>query len=342
MPIAFGPKTRLAHALLRSARPAGAARFSTSAVARSVPASQSPVKPENQKRTGVLPPYGPVGVAAALDATPSTPPKETLFTHEFSLADRVALVSGANRGLGLEMSMAFLEGGARAVYCLDMPAQPGEEWQKVKEYVGRMGGKGRLEYISADVRDQEAIWKIGETVGDKEGRMDVCVAAAGVLKSHTDCLEYPAKQFQDVMDVNVNGVLFTAQAAGRQMARFGNGGSIILIASMSGSITNRDNAWVSYNTSKSAVLQMARSMACELGPKRIRVNTLSPGHIYTHMTAAHLDTQPHLLDKWANLNPMGRIGRPDELRGVVAWLASDASTFCTGSDIIVDGGHRAW
>lgn len=109
---------------------------------------------------------------------------------------------------------------------------------------------------------------------------------------------------------------------------------------------------MSYNSSKSAVLQMARSMACELGPKRIRVNTLSPGHIYTKcvclvmiaqgfsrltpghgsMTAAYLDTQPHLLGKWASLNPMGRIGRPDELRGVVTWLASDASTFCTGSE----------
>lgn len=144
------------------------------------------------------------------------------------------------------------------------------------------------------------------------------------------------------MDVNTNGVLYTAQAAGQQMVRFGNRGSIILIASMSGSITNRDHAWVSYNTSKSAVLQMARSMACELGKKDIRVNSLSPGHIYTSMTAAYLDKQPHLLDKWSDLNPMGRIGRTDELRGVIAWLASDASSFCTGSDIIVSGGHHSW
>ncbi|KAI0362700.1 sorbose reductase sou1 [Trametes cingulata] len=301
----------------------------------------------NWKMTGDIPPYGPVGVAKALQASPSTPAKPTLFSHEFSLADRVALVSGANRGLGLEIALALVEAGARAVYCVDLPKQPGEEWTKVRDYAARMEGLpsadgGRLEYISGDVRDQQGMWRIGETIGEREGRMDVCVAAAGVLKSHTDCLEYPAKQFQEVMDINCNGVLFTAQAAGRQMARFGNGGSIVLIASMSGSITNKDHAWVSYNTSKSAVVQMGRSMACELGPKRIRVNTLSPGHIYTSMTAAYLDTQPHLLDKWAGLNPLGRIGRPDELRGVVAWLASDASTFCTGSDILVSGGHHAW
>ncbi|EIW60601.1 sorbose reductase sou1 [Trametes versicolor FP-101664 SS1] len=297
------------------------------------------------KKSGTLPSYGPVGVAKALEASPGTAAKPTLFANEFSLADRVALVSGANRGLGLEMALALVESGARAVYCVDLPAQPGAEWTAVRDYAARLEGlpsDGRLEYISADVRDQAAMWKVGETVGEREGRMDVCVAAAGVLKTHTDCLQYPAKQFQDVLDVNVNGVLFTAQAAGRQMSRFGNGGSIILIASMSGSITNKDHAWVSYNTSKSAVIQMGRSMACELGPKGIRVNTLSPGHIYTNMTAAYLDTQPHLLDKWASLNPLGRLGRPDELRGVVAWLASDASTFCTGSDILVSGGHHAW
>ncbi|KAF7797460.1 hypothetical protein EIP86_008657 [Pleurotus ostreatoroseus] len=87
---------------------------------------------------------------------------------------------------------------------------------------------------------------------------------------------------------------------------------------------------------------MARSMACELGKERIRVNTLSPGYIYTKLTGAFVDKQPGLIDKWISQNPQGRIGRPDELRGVITWLASDASTYCTGSDIIVDGGHRAW
>ncbi|KAN0141324.1 hypothetical protein V8E53_001080 [Lactarius tabidus] len=288
-------------------------------------------------------PLGKIGVAAALAAATGEGAVKPTLWNEFALRDRVALVSGANRGLGLEMALALVEAGARVVYCVDLHKQPGDEWAQVAEYVRRMETvKGRLEYVCADVTDQKAMWKVGEEIGEREGRMDVCVAAAGILKTHTDCLEYPANQFEEVIRVNTNGVLYTAQAAGRQMSRFGNGGSIILIASMSGSITNKDHAWVSYNTSKSAVLQMARSMACELGPKRIRVNTLSPGHIYTSMTAAYLDTQPHLLEKWSKLNPLGRIGRPDELRGVITWLASDASTFCTGSDILVSGGHHAW
>ncbi|KAF8270343.1 hypothetical protein EI94DRAFT_1723002 [Lactarius quietus] len=308
--------------------------LSSSVIAQQGGSKGKPSPPPSQAQSQS--PLRKIGVAAAL-AGGDGAAKPTLW-DEFALHDRVALVSGANRGLGLEMALALVEAGARAVYCVDLPKRPGDEWTKVAEYVRRMAAdseavKGRLEYVCADVRDQKAMWKVGEEIGKREGRMDVCVAAAGILKMHTDCLEYPADQFNEVISVNTNGVFYTAQAAGRQMARFGNGGSIILIASMSGSITNKDHAWVSYNTSKSAVLQMDGG---------IRVNTLSPGHIYTSMTAAYLDTQPHLLEKWSKLNPLGRIGRPDELRGVVTWLASDASTFCTGSDILVSGGHHAW
>ncbi|EIW85260.1 NAD(P)-binding protein [Coniophora puteana RWD-64-598 SS2] len=288
-------------------------------------------------------PIAPLGIEAAIEAEkdPNFKPTPKIF-DEFALNDRVAVVSGGNRGLGLEMGLALAEAGARAVYCLDLAKEASEEFQACKDYVAKLGNGSRLEYVSADVRDQKSMWEKVEKIADKEGRMDIGVAAAGILKNHTDCLTYPAEQFQEVMDVNTNGVLYTAQAIGRQIERFGNAGSLVLVASMSGSITNRDHAWVSYNTSKSAVLQMARSMACELGPKNIRVNTLSPGHIYTTMTAAYLDKQPHLREKWSSSNPLGRLGRPNELRGVVTWLASDASSFCTGSDILVSGGHHAW
>jgi len=288
-------------------------------------------------------PLAPIGVKAALQASndSSIIPKPKIF-DEFALTDRVGIVSGGNRGLGLEMALALCEAGARAIYCFDLPDDPSVEWTKTHEYVKRMQNGSRLEYVSCDVRLQQVVWRKANEIAEKEKRMDICVAAAGILDSHTDCLTYLAEPFKAVMDVNTNGVFYTAQAAGQQMLHFGNGGSIILIASMSGSITNKDHAWVSYNTSKSAVLQMARSMACELGTKNIRVNSLSPGHIYTSMTAAFIDTQPQLLEKWSSSNPMGRLGRSDELRGVVTWLASDASSFCTGSDIIVSGGHHSW
>ena len=185
-------------------------------------------------------PLAPIGVNAAIQAAndPSYKPKPKIF-DEFALTDRVGIVSGGNRGLGLEMALALCEAGARAIYCFDLPTTPSEEWTKAKDYVERLQNGSRLEYVSADVRKQKTMWEKVEEIGDREGRMDVCVAAAGILKTDTDCLTYPAKQFQDVLDVNTNGVLYTAQAAGQQMRRYENGGSIILIASMSGSITNK-------------------------------------------------------------------------------------------------------
>lgn len=309
----------------------GSASFSTSSLLRGSYPVQS------------VSPLAPIGVNAAIQAAtdPSVSARPKIF-NEFTLSDRVAIVSGGNRGLGLEMAMALCEAGARAVYCLDLPKESCAEWQAARDFIARMDHGSRLEYVSCDVTDQKRVWAVVEEIGDKEKRVDICVAAAGILMNHIDCLEYPEDEFRKVMDVNTNGVLFTAQAAGRQMRRFGIPGSIILVASMSGSLTNRGHSWVSYNTSKSACLQMARSMACELGKEGIRVNSLSPGHIFTALTMQYLDKHPTLLDKWSNLNPMGRIGRPDELRGVITWLASDASTFCTGSDILVDGGHHAW
>ncbi|KAF9269184.1 NAD(P)-binding protein [Marasmius fiardii PR-910] len=281
------------------------------------------------------------GVAAVL-ANSATSSIYSLF----ALTGRVALVTGGERGIGLEIALAFAEAGA-VVYCLDKPTEPGEDWLKVKRHLEQLAPlegskKPSLHYVHGDVTNQQAMWKIVDDIVAKEGRIDVCFANAGILQGY-NCLEYPAEEFQKVvMDVNVNGVLFTAQAVGRHMERLGTPGSIIMTASMSGTITNPRQSWVAYNTSKSAVLQMARSMACELAPKGIRVNTLSPGYILTNMTQAFLDTRPELWTDWKGQNPSGRIGRPDELRGAALWLASDASTFCTGSDIRVDGGQTAW
>lgn len=253
--------------------------------------------------------HAPIGVTAALEfaSNIATQRPHAKIFQEFSLADRVAVVSGGNRGLGLEMALALAEAGARAVYCLDLPPKPSEEFMAVQAFASRMerpllsskASPARVEYVSLDVTSQLAVLRAFETIGASEGRVDACIAAAGILKPEKSCLEYDEEEFREVLDANTCGVLFTAQAAGREMVRYGTGGSIILIASMSGSITNKvilsnrapgeeeklmdaqDHAWVSYNTSKSAVLQMARSMACELAPQGIRVNSLSPGHIYT-------------------------------------------------------------
>ncbi|KAJ6513635.1 hypothetical protein C8R47DRAFT_1091497, partial [Mycena vitilis] len=262
----------------------------------------------------------------------------------FSLANRVAFVTGAHRGIGLELALAMAELGA-IVYCLDLANEPNDDWLKVQKYATQMpdlgNGKGRLEYMCGDVRNQEGMWKAAESIAEREGRLDICIANAGISQSF-GCLDYPADEFKKILDINLCGVLWSAQAAGRQMERLGIPGSIILMASMNGSVANQGLPLTGYNSSKSGVLQMCRSMACELAPKGIRLDTVAKAYLNDSMTGEALQQDSSFKAQLSAQNPMGRFGKPDELRGVALWLASDASSFCTGSDIKVDGGQCAW
>lgn len=285
----------------------------------------------------------PQGVAAILANRQNPPPRTALSL--FSQTGRVALVTGAIRGIGLEIALALAEVGA-TVYCLDLALKPSNDWLEIQKYLSTLpeidGNKnGRLEYICGDVTDQPGMWKVVEDIVKKEGRIDVCVANASILAQRS-CLEYPAEEFQKVLNVNLNGALYTAQAAGREMSRLGIRGSIILIASMNGSIANKNRPWIAYNTSKSGVLQLARSMASELGSKGIRVNSVSPGFIYSDLNKEMFAKAPERASELASYNPLNRLGTTDELRGVVLWLAGEGSTFCTGSNVVVDGGHCSW
>ena len=225
---------------------------------------------------------------------------------------------------------------------IDLPEEPCEEFKKVAEHCHKLDRQ--IEYISGDVTNVEEMNEAMPFILDHSGTnsLDICVACAGVMQTHP-ALDYPIEEFRKVLEVNTIGVFITAQAAARVMYKQENvGGSIILIGSMSGTVVNRDQQWVAYNTSKAAVLQMGRNLAAEWGPKGIRVNTVSPGYIRTNLVADQLDSDPDMLRRWSDANPLGRIGHPHELRGVVVWLASHASSFCNGADIIVTGGHTIW
>jgi NAD(P)-dependent dehydrogenase (short-subunit alcohol dehydrogenase family) len=144
------------------------------------------------------------------------------------------------------------------------------------------------------------------------------------------------------MDVNVNGCFYTVQAVARHMLKQPNGGSIITLSSISASIVNRPQYQVVYNTSKAAVGMMTKCLAAEWATRKIRVNAISPGYMMTDMVKKYIDHNKELGEEWVSHTPMKRIGDPKELRGAVVFLASDAASYMTGSEVVVDGGYLVY
>ncbi|KAL8920877.1 MAG: hypothetical protein Q9208_006049 [Pyrenodesmia sp. 3 TL-2023] len=258
---------------------------------------------------------------------------------DFNLTDRVILVSGAAQGLGLTQAEALLEAGA-TVYALDRKAEPSADFCRVQKRAAEELGN-TFYYRQIDVRDVDGMNEIISDIGDKHGRLDGLIAAAGIQQI-TPALEYKAKDANLMFEINVTGVFMTAQAAAKQMIRFGNGGSIAMIASMSGHIVNRGLICPAYNASKAAVIQLARNLAAEWGEHGIRVNTLSPGYTVTQMVEALFEQYPERREEWPRQNMLGKLSRPEDFRGAAVFLMSPASSMMTASDLRIDGGHAAW
>ncbi|GAH85699.1 unnamed protein product, partial [marine sediment metagenome] len=149
----------------------------------------------------------------------------------------------------------------------------------------------------------------------------------------------PADEWHKVMDVNLNGLFNCCQAVGRAMIKAG-GGSIINIASMSGLVVNVPQCQASYNASKAAVIHLTRSLAVEWARHHVRVNAISPGYMDTPMARPHFE-DPKFGGVWMDRIPMSRPGRPEELGPAAIFLASDASSYVTGSNLVIDGGYTA-
>ncbi|PSR87393.1 putative short chain dehydrogenase [Coniella lustricola] len=268
----------------------------------------------------------------------SNPSDSTSRLPEFSLQDKVIVVSGAARGLGLVQSEALLEAGAK-VYALDRLEEPDADFARVQERAKALGTE--FSYTRIDVRDNVAMNATIKQIADENGRMDGLLACAGI-QLEKPALEYTMEESDKVLGINVTGVFMTAQAVARQMRRLDCRGSMAFIASMSGTIANKGLFCPAYNASKAAVLQLGRNLAMEWGEYGIRVNTISPGYIITPMTAPLFEEFPDRKEKWSKDNMLGRLSYPEEYRGAAVFLLSDASSFMTGSDLRIDGGHCAW
>jgi len=254
------------------------------------------------------------------------------MSEDFS--QRTAVVTGGGRGIGLALARSFAAQHAK-VALIDL-------LDTVEDTAAHLADEYGTEVIGqrVDVTDQAAVADAFVKIGSRMGVPQVLLTAAGI-EINQDSVDVTADQWRKVIDVNLTGTFFAAQAFGSALLEAGLPGSAIFIASMSGSIVNVPQWAASYNASKAAVAHLGKSLAVEWAPSGIRVNSISPGYVMTDLTKAILDKQPDLHADWVSRIPQGRMADPADLAGLVAFLASDASAYLTAQDLVIDGGYTA-
>jgi NAD(P)-dependent dehydrogenase (short-subunit alcohol dehydrogenase family) len=249
----------------------------------------------------------------------------------FTLPDRVAVVTGGNRGLGRAFATALGEAGARvAIVARDEAAGAGV----VKE----LGDRGiTARFYTADVTDRPALTEAAGQIADDLGPVDVLVNNAGTC-IHRPALEVTEDEWRSVLDVNLTGVWNGCQVFGAAMVA-GGGGVIVNVGSISGDIVNRPQWQPAYNASKAGVHHLTRSLAAEWAPHGVRVNAVAPGYVRTDMSPVD---RPEFAARWIGDAPQQRAAAPEEIAPAVVFLASPASSFMTGSVVVIDGGYTVF
>ena len=253
----------------------------------------------------------------------------------FSLEGKVALVTGASRGIGRATAIGFAEAGADVV----VASRKLPDLEKVADEIREKGRKAMP--IAAHMGRLDQINSLVEQVMSEFGRIDILINNAGTSPTLASVLEAEERLWDVVINLNLKGLYFLSQAAAREMEKQG-GGSIINTASID-AFRPQYNVGI-YSISKAAVVMATKSMAYELAPFNIRVNAVAPGFIDTHMlnsTWALLpdDQAKKESDSWKSQIPLKRFGQPDEIAWTMVFLASDASSYLTGETIIIDGGE---
>jgi len=253
---------------------------------------------------------------------------------KFSLTGKIAIVTGGSRGIGKAIALGFARAGAKVV----VTSRKMNDLETNAAEIKAIGGEAFP--IQAHLGKMEEINRMVSTVMDKFGRIDILVNNAGTSPSSGTVLNTDERLWETIMNLNLKGLYFSSQAVANVMKKQG-GGKIINIASIDGI---KPELGVSiYNISKAGVRMITKAFALELAPFNIQVNTIAPGPTSTKLLDSHwLHLPPEEAKKQkealAKMTPMGRIGNPDEIVGAAIYLASDASSYTTGAEIIIDGG----
>ena len=252
--------------------------------------------------------------------------------NPFDLTGRVALITGAGRGIGREIAVVLATAGADIVVADIDPATAADA-------ASQIAGLGRRSLaVRVDVADEASVDAMTAAAVHEFGRIDILVNNAAIAAVILPILEHDTQAWLRQIDVDLNGVFWCSRSVGRHMVERGSG-AVVNIASMSGLVVNWPQPQAAYNTAKAAVIHLTRSLACEWAASGVRVNSVSPGYVATEMTKHGLSTPWG--QAWLEMTPMGRLGTPTEVGYAVWFLASDASSYSTGSNIVLDGGYTA-
>lgn len=249
----------------------------------------------------------------------------------FSLKGKKGFITGAARGIGKCLAEAFTEMGA-SIAIVDIDIEEAEK--TAGELADRYSAHTTA--ICCDVTDAEDVERMMETFIKEYGTIDFAINNAGIANTYP-AEEISSKDFKKVVDINLNGVFLTAQAAARQMIKEGKAGSIVNTASMSAHIINTPQTIANYCASKGGVLLLTKALAVEWAQYNIRVNCVSPGYMATELVAE----MKNMHEGWISKIPAGRLGVPEDLVGAYLYLLSDAARYTTGTDLIVDGGYTS-
>ena len=249
------------------------------------------------------------------------------------LAGRVAVVTGGARGLGYSLASALARQGA-SVALLDLLPEVEASAARLAEETGVPTA-----WATVDVTDAASVDTAFADARAALGTADILLTAAGIT-IWGDAADVEPAAWSRVIDINLSGTFYSAQSFARPLIAEGRSGSAVLVSSMSGRIVNVPQNQASYNSSKAAVDQLAKSLAVEWAPA-IRVNAIAPGYFLSDMTRQFTEANPDLAAEWVSRIPAGRMGEPTDLDGLVLLLASTSSSYLTGQTLVIDGGYTA-
>lgn len=250
---------------------------------------------------------------------------------KFRLDGKKVFVTGGSRGIGKAVAIGLAEAGAD----IAIVARGIEKAEETAHQIAKLGVKAVA--VKADITVPAQVEAMMQSILKAFGTVDVAFNNAGIAAVEK-AEEMSYENLTQVINVNLFGLFLTTQAAARVMIAKRKG-SIINMASMSAHVVNVPQCTANYNASKAGVVQLTKCLAVEWAPHNVRVNSISPGYTRTELAESFSEA---LIKQWVEKIPMRRMARPDELQGVVLFLASEASSYCTGTDIIVDGGYTLW